>query len=189
MPRYWKDGILVAVLMLGSSAVNAQDSLRLGTRIRVSIGVGPDRREVIGALTRSDAAVWILRLNEQGDSAVVPSADLTEVRVSLGIHRHIVEGLAIGALFGGVLGAATYREPSPRSCDPPTLCANWGTSLSGLDSQGFAIVSGVIGGGLLGAAIGARVKTERWKLVTSERAQLTMRPSGGGVGVGISLRF
>src|SRR2546422_11646260 len=99
MPRYWKDGILIAVLMLGSSAMNAQDSPRLGPRIRVSIGVGPDRREVIGALTRADASVWILRLNKQGDNAVVPSADLTEVRVSLGIRRHVLQGLAIGALF------------------------------------------------------------------------------------------
>lgn len=189
MARYWKAGILFAVLMLGSSVLSAQDSISPGTRVRVSMGAGPDRREVIGALTRADADVWVLRLNEQGDSAVVSSADLTEVRVSHGTRGHKLEGFLIGALVGGLVGAAAYKEPSPPSCDPPSLCANWGSPLSGLDSQGFAIFSGLIGGGALGALIGGMVKTERWELMNKERARLTVLPSAEGMGVGITLRF
>ena len=61
--------------------------------------------------------------------------------------------------------------------------------MNGLDSEGFAIVSGVIGGALFGGAIGAMVKTEAWKFANPERARLTIRPSEGGGAVAISLRF
>jgi hypothetical protein len=188
MARYWNARTFAALLMLGSSALSAQGSIPLGTRVRVIAGVGSDSRRIVGTLTSAGAAAWVLRLNEQGDSVVVPTADLTEVRVRRGTRRHILQGIAIGVLFGGILGAATY-EPWARSCDPPSFCSNWGSPLSGLDSPAFAIVGGAVGGGLAGAAIGAMVKTDRWELVNREDLQVAIRPRGAGLGVGVSLRF
>jgi hypothetical protein len=106
MARYWNARIFAALLMLGSSALSAQDSIPLGTRVRVIAGVGSDSRRIVGTLTSAGAAAWVLRLNEQGDSVVVPTADLTEVRVPRGTRRHVLQGIAIGVLFGGILGAA-----------------------------------------------------------------------------------
>jgi hypothetical protein len=189
MARYWNARIFAALLMLGSSALSAQESIPLGTRVRVIAGVGSDSRRIVGTLTSAGAAAWVLRLNEQGDSVVVPIADLTEVRVRRGTRHHILLGSAIGVLFGGILGAATYHEPSGLSCDPASFCSNWGSPWSGLDSWGLAIVSGAIGGGLTGAAIGAIVKTDRWELLNREDLHLAIRPRRAGLGVGVSLRF
>jgi hypothetical protein len=120
---------------------------------------------------------------------VVPTADLTEVRVARGTRRHVLQGIAIGVLLGGIFGAATYHESSGLSCDPASFCSNWGSPWGGLDSRGFLIVGDAVGGGLFGAAIGAIVKTDRWELVNREDLQLTIRPRGAGLGIGVSLRF
>jgi hypothetical protein len=189
MARYRNARIFAALLMLGSSVLSAQDSIPLGTRVRVIAGVGSDSRRIVGTLTSAGTAAWVLRLNERGDSVVVPTADLTEVRVPRGTRRHVLQGIAIGVLFGGILGAATYHEPSARSCHPASFCSNWGSPWSGLDSRDFAIFSGAVGGGLVGAAIGAMVKTDRWQLVNRQDLRLAVRPRGAGLGVGVSLRF
>lgn len=189
MARSWTAPIVGALLMLGSSAVSAQSSIPLGTLLRVSVGVGSDSRHILGTLTSAGTAGWVLRLNEQGDSVVVPTADLTEVRVRRGTRRYVLPGLVIGALSGGVLGAANYHEPAARSCHPESFCSNWGSPLNGLDSHALAIVSGALAGGLLGAAIGRMLKTDRWESVNLEDVRVAIRPSKGGLGVGVSLRL
>ncbi len=189
MARYRTARIFAAALMLGSSALSAQDSIPLGTRVRVSVGVGSDSRHIVGTLASVARAAWVLQLNKRGDSVVVPTADLTEVRVSRGTHRHVLKGIAIGALVGGILGAATYEEPAPRSCIPESFCSSWGSPLSGMDSPAVAAVAGAMGGVLYGAVIGALVKTERWELVNREDVQVAIRPSRTSLGVRVSLRF
>ncbi len=71
-----------------------------------------------------------------------------------------VVGLAFGAIFGGLLGAATFEDPGP--CEG--LCIRLGPENA---AQAFvlgAFVGGALGAGL-GAIAGSQTKRPYWRTV------------------------
>ena len=82
-------------------------------------------------------------------------ASITSLEVSLGRKRNTIRGLVIGAASGVLIGVIAPVDPN-----------NCGYYSDNFCSREKALLGGVVGGGGLGAGIGALIKSDRWSRVT-----------------------
>jgi hypothetical protein len=105
----------------------------------------------------------------------VPMSSITKLDVTTGRRGHWLEGAGIGFLFGVVMGAASGDDPPDQ----------WFASSAGEKAGMGGLVFG-----LIGAGIGALIKSDKWAEVPLDQ----LRPrliagQGGQVGVGVAMRF
>lgn len=175
---------IVAVLVGGAHVGSAEEpvplslasTLTVGARIRVLSTAVP--REVPGILVAVDDKV--LALAPEGALPLkVPVESILQVKVSVGKKRHWLKGLGIGVVSGLLSGLAFKVDPD-----------DCGDRSSNFCSRGEAVRGGALGLGVLGAGIGALVKTERWVPLTwGPSASTAGGPARRGGGVRIALRF
>ena len=133
-------------------------------RIRVRIDSAPSSW-IVGTVIRQDQDSLWLRVVGKATPVSLARSTVRRLEVSRGHHRGVVEGLAAGFGLGFIVGAdAAGRKASARECrdDVPGICAvtmEWDVLLGGV--AGSAI------GGLIGAAVGFTVRTERWDAATA----------------------
>ena len=89
---------------------------------------------------------------------------------------------AVGALVGLGSGALVGAVIAFENC--PVFCTLQQQRQANTD---FTIA--IVAGGVLGALVGSGIRPAHWRQVPSERIGMTVRSAGGGVGVGLSLRF
>ncbi len=101
--------------------------------------------------------------------------------------RGALIGLASGAVLGGIIGAASYKECQP---DPDIwLDCLMAPESAGQEAMAGAVVFGLIGAGL-GAIVGSGTQWDRWEETQGPGAAVSVRPlSQGGFGVGLQLTF
>ena len=156
----------IAVAQAGvAQAVNA---LRQGARIEITpVNGKPQTGRLMvlrnDSLFYAPAGVSVRSISVSGASSLA-FADVKSVRVSRGRNvfvSAIVKGLigtGIGALGGGILGAATYSEGS----------TDWFTSTRGAKAFTFAVLGGA-GGLIVGSIYGVGNGYERWEAVDLPR--------------------
>jgi hypothetical protein len=119
----------------------------------------------------------------------LPSASVTRFELVTGKKRHWLAGLVAGAALGLAIGATSEVDPVACQYDYNYDC-----------SRGAALALYGIGTAVMGAGIGALIKTDRWTPVALEAlAPPPARVSGvtpqiralphGGVGLGVALGF
>ena len=137
-----------------------------------------------GTVVEVGADALLVRLTRTSAVVHVPLADMQSLEVSAGWRSHAGTGALItgipGALFGGFAGlhAGCYEQSN---------CYGAGLAYAAL---GAFIVGSL--SGLVGAAIGALIKTERWERVqvSTPHASFQFGPTGrGGLAVGLKLSF
>ena len=179
-------GFLLAVLVAGGP-LSAQDvtggqvpAYAIDSAQKVRVRFGPERGQmVVGAWAGIDdrGALLIPAGPGRPDTLVVPLEQLRSLERVTGRGGNGGKGFAIGFGLGGVLGGAA-AVAGTSGCEDGfiTFCP----------SPGQAFIGGFVGGGLLGGlvglAIGATSRSERWEVVP-------LRPSQGGLGPGVTLRF
>ncbi len=157
--RYFGIALLTAALTapLGAASAQAAGDSRpqVGTRVRVAT-VNPDSaigsRRAIGvvqSLTDNGMTVaW-----ENGLRSTVSNAEILRMDVSAGPQPYALRGMGvgflIGAVVGGVIGAATYE---------PSTFLDFGI---GVHIAGGSALGGV-SGGVLGGLVGAAGRREGW---------------------------
>lgn len=145
-----------------------------GAKVRVASSAIPGGTVEGRVVSSTDEALALMLGADDapfgGGQVVIPRASLTSVKVSMGRRGHALHGAVLGALLGAAGGAAA--EVDPQDCD---------SSSDAFCSQGEAIAVSAAGGALLGALVGAVVKTEKWQKVSVE--VLAPRSATGRSGV------
>jgi hypothetical protein len=167
--------LAAAVLVLFPDVAQPQNRsgepfpLSVGSRVRVAAPtIAGERLE--GSVTGvSEESLTV----STGDRVVrVPRDAVTQLEVSTGRHRHVWQGLAIGAAAGAVAGGAS-------GCFPMVGCGGNG------DQHLAGAALGAVGFAGWGALIGAFVRTEHWQPVPVGRVHVAVAPARGG---GFALR-
>ncbi|MGH7537811.1 MAG: hypothetical protein ACREMF_04190 [Gemmatimonadales bacterium] len=148
----------------------------VGTRVRFT-PPDPAQDWVIGTVTGHRGDTLVL-LTERSGSISVPLANLDLLEVSDGVHGHALTGLGLGLLAGAAVGGAIGAAVEPDE----------------LLGRGINVLAGVAlggaGGGLIGVAVGASIRSERWQDIPGR--ELGASPSstnGDRLALGLSLRF
>jgi hypothetical protein len=174
-------GLTVSLLSLYSPLAAQSADTSTPTALRVRIHRAGVTAPLIGGLVGSDQDSLYI---DQADGMVaVARRDVTKFEVSRGMHsnagRGFGIGLATGAALGLVKGISIAANPDGCFCDPSP-----GT---------IAAVAGVMAlpGALLGAAIGALSRSERWQKPNAgeERFSLYMAPRRGRTVVALGMTF
>ena len=165
--------LAVVLAALASQPVQAQiaNQLQEGVRVRV---VKNNGKATVGFISaRTPDSLSIVRGRSAAVAQTFALNDLSRVDVSRGRSRAKgaamkgLMGLGIGALAGGVIGAATYTEGD--GCEPgPNNWCLFGDCFLVCSRGQAAVFAGVFGGGaglLIGTAIGIATGWERWESV------------------------
>lgn len=189
--------IVVAALLASAGLAAAQDGpepallqLPAGVKARVFTRALPNQR-VEGVLLSADASqVSIL---PAGDPLVrteltVTANDVIRLELALEKKRHWWQGLLIGAVAGVLVGLDDDVDPALCELNENVSC-----------SRGEAIFDNTLGGAVVGVAIGALVRTDRWTPVALEalapsaprasRSGPVVRAVRGGMALGYAIRF
>ena len=184
--RLGRSALCITLLAVASPTVGAQGgsmpTFWQGARLRVtSTALGP-RRQVV-TLLRQHADTIVVRAKGRGDSTTLRSADISRLELSRGAHTQVRKGLIVGAISGALLGAvisyASYQEPDCTSI--------YGCIDSGIEKRSTEAAFGAIGGGAIGALVGAGVgaawRVENWEYfpITGRAMGLRVVPTRSGV--------
>lgn len=172
---------LMVALPLGVAASDDEEGLPLlspGLRVRLVSELVVGR--VTGRIVETDTH-GLRVLTDRGVAVRVPFEALTRLEASFGQRRHTREGLVAGLAVGLLIGA--FGEVDERTChydDSTSFC-----------SRGAALAGGISGGTLLGAGIGALVKTDRWQAVSLDRLRVSLEPriASGRAGARLALSW
>jgi len=172
---------VTAFTLVGSAPALGQDVLWLkpGAKVRMTApALGLNER--IGRVQEltGDTLVAQVDAMRQGrlqlEMLHVPMSSITKLDVTTGRRGHWLEGAGIGFLFGVVTGAASGDDPSDQ----------WFAY-----SAGEKAMMGGLGFGLIGAGVGALIKSDKWSEVPLDQVRPRLVAQQDGVGVGVSLRF
>lgn len=153
--------------------------LEEGVRVRLRLASSYGTRRAGRVLSTSGDRLTLL-VDGESAARTVSLSEVRELEVSRGVRSHAGTGFAIGAAAGGTLGLLA------------------GLALSG--SDGFlqadagdvakgTMVLGMLGG-LVGTAIGASSKSDRWESVDPASVRLGLAPGpDGGLALGLRVRF
>jgi hypothetical protein len=167
--------VQVAVLVATPwMCVAAQDApaLAAGQRVRITSSTLGLKRQVV-TLDAVGGDTLLL-----GGDAVraIPLTSVERLEVFEGRHGHPWRGAWIGGLAGVVGGIpAMYAICTYAACEVAGL-------VGGAAAFGAA-------GALIGAGIGALIKTDKWEEVPLDGLRVSIATRGGGVGVGVRLSF
>ncbi len=159
----------------------AQDVLWLkpGAKVRLTVPtLGLNERGGWVQELTGDTLVAHVDVMQQGrlrlEMLHVPMSSITKLDVVTGRKGHWLAGAGIGFLFGVVTGAASGDDPSDQ----------WFAY-----SAGEKAMMGGLGFGLIGAGVGALIKSDRWSEVPLDQIRPRLVAQKDGVGVGVVLRF
>jgi hypothetical protein len=169
-----------ALLVVAATHGRAQDTdagrldslIAVGGRVRVTSMAIKGRPE--GIVAALDERTLTLVAFEGGLPLKVPLDSITALETSLGRKRNTGKGVAIGIASGLLLGLFL-----------PVDASNCGYYSDNFCSRGEAVTGGLAGGALLGAGIGALVKSDRWGTVRLGRATQTRGEPRAGFAVAI----
>ena len=166
--------------------------LPVGAGVRVQTTAAPGHW-VKGVLASADSAGIALIPQDAaplGANALrLPGASVGRFELRTGSKRRWLPGLIAGVALGVAAGFVVDVDPVACKYDPSYLC-----------NRGQAVGYGSLGGGGLGAGIGALIKTDQWTPIALDSLpppaprisgtvpHLRSRP-GGGMELGVTISF
>jgi len=168
--------VAFGMLLAGEAAAESKELvLQAGDRIRYKLG---DEQTGKGVL-REIGPDWLLVEDKRGATLTLQKSALQSLAVARGKKRRPLEGAMIGFLPGAAAGALLVWA----------VCATEGCSGAG----GWALGPVIVGGGMtavVGAGVGALIKTDRWQQAPVSRVRFGVAPAkGGGVRAALTLSF
>jgi hypothetical protein len=151
-----------------------------GARVRVAHecrGIVLQCRRVQGTLVRVAGDSLLITSDGKPNTFLLHS--LWKLEVSRGQESRVGNGAAVGFIAGVPAGVFVMLLPCVRTCPHPV------TGSAGLG----ALIGGAVGIAL-GAGIRLAKKSDRWEEVPLDALRVSVLPRrGGGLGLGVALRF
>jgi hypothetical protein len=146
--------------------------LELGTRVRVyAPELGIERQSATFEALRGDTLVVV------ADSAMYcPLASVVRLDLYRGRGGHPWTGAALGFVAGAIAGGAAAII----SCENTLCSVGPDVVLGGAGIGGLA-------GGLLGAGVGALIKTDRWEEVPLDQLRVSVAPRRDGLALTVTV--
>ena len=171
--------LLVSLGLAPVTQVQGQQPLSPGQRVRVTApSLDLDKHTETFRALRGDTLVL--------ESMWLPLSEVARLDMYAGRHGHPWRGAAIGGVVGGAVGFISYCVFAGTISDGSDFCA-------GETDEVYpyrALVLGIAGGALIGAAIGAAIKTDRWKNVPLDRLRVSLVPQRDGrLALGLAVSF
>lgn len=165
-------GILLASMpSVTAGAADRELRIQVGDPIRYRIG----DEKLAKAVVVEAAADWLRVADASGAERRLDKSSLQSLAALRGKKRHPGEGALIGFLPGAAFGAFAAGA----MCDRDSPC-NIGPAL---------VVVGAMSA-VLGAGVGALIKTDRWEEAPLGRVRFGIAPAkGGGVRAALTLSF
>ena len=165
--------VVVGALLAGEAAAQTKEILiQAGDRIRYRTASGSKERAG-KALVLETGPDW-LRVEDKRGAFQIDKSALQSLAVLRGKHRNPVGGAMIGFLPAALFGAFAAGS----MCDYGSDCNVLPAAL---------VVGGM--GAVVGAGVGALVKTDRWVNAPMNRVRFGVAPVKGGVRAALSLSF
>jgi len=174
---------VIAALLVPLARLKAQDApvLEPGARVRVSTAPQASKPAwIVGTVIAVTGDRLAIRpQHDSGGPIDIARNTVTRLELSRGRHSKALTGLGVGFLVGAGAGAII---------GPTAFGA--GRDLAPTDARLIGAGFGAVAGALIGLAVGAGSKSERWQTVP-----VTLSGMGGGGGsrysmrVSVNLRF
>ena len=163
----------LVLVMAGAATSSEPPPLPTTQTVRVRIEWADGDRKVFGdgravAIRGDSLLLDHLVVSHEGDATTYevesPHVHLQnlEIQVSRGVRANSGPGALIGSVIGLALGALAYQSYT----SDPLL-----SHPSNPNAGGLTVIGGGAFGALLGAGIGALIRTERWERVDRDRLQ------------------
>ena len=160
----------------------AQDPLPLGPGVRVRLSVAASRDRLTGTVQSLDDRLLSV-ISDDHQLVQVARGSVTRLETGWGRKRNARKGLVIGAATGAGLGvlvcAANSTDVYGTASDSCDGAGEW---------LGVTLVSAAAYGGI-GALIGHFIKSDRWIEMPIAKVQVSLGPSGRGLGLAVGVRF
>jgi hypothetical protein len=153
----------------GVAPAQSPEGLSVGQRVRITRS--SQEPPLVGSLYQVDDRQLVID-DGKGAFTSVPTADVRKIELTMGKRSNVVRGAIIGASIGVALGVTAVVA----LCDDND-CIN----------EGGAIAVLGLGGGALGAIVGAPIRTERWQSVPLDGVR--SRVDGPRSQLAVTLRF
>jgi hypothetical protein len=186
MSRLFMAILLALLLAPGVSVAQTPGSLMKGQRVRVvarceaaDCGEGDSQRIYTGQLEALNPDSLHIRTHAKNAEFVIPTATIARLYTVDGTRGHFWVGAGIGllggALIGGAIGSTT--QFCIAECTPEDK------------ATGVGVILGAPVGFLLGGIIGARIRSDRWRLVSIKDRRIGVAPRLDALGFIVDLRF
>lgn len=163
-------GVLSALAVTASAQGQDNRSVSpvlVGSRVRITLSAVHARLTgLVVALDESDVTL----APDGGGVVKIPVPSITGLEVSRGRQGHVAQGAWIGFGVGLIAGLST---PADETYFPREM----------------AVVSNLLVGSLVGAAIGAVIKSDRWSVGTLSAARPQVRYGRPPFGLVVAVRF
>lgn len=177
--------VLLVAPVLGVVQAKGQDTVTIGTRVRV-LAPGIAEGSIVGVVLSTDGDDLLVRREGNTGSITLPRAAISRLEVSRGKRSK-----AKGALIGGVIGAGAGAAIGAASwgCNGDVGC-ELARDLVFESKGGY-----VAGYSALGAGVGALAgvlltRGEKWQIVTTRRVALRFLITGDrALGIGLVIAF
>lgn len=175
--------LAVAFLAATVPALGQTLGLQPGQRVRVQM-ISSEDEKIEGTVVGGDPIVLAIAVQKpkklrQRGVVELPVGLMTKLQVTQGAKSRVWAGLAGGALIGATAGlwiAGDPDVPPDDSCGPSA----WGNNCPYSSEQWRDIAIATAVGTGLGAAVGAKLKTDRWVDVPlSGRPRVSVTPLVG----------
>jgi hypothetical protein len=187
-----------AGLALSAQILAAQETARIieGSRLRISVsGGGAAAPRIVGEV-RSILPDTLVLTVRSGHVRSIPRGNVTGIEISNGTRSSAVEGAVVGAAVGGLLGAGAVpglgRLRTLGGWLAPRQDATRHSVVPGFSRHAFrGLVVGATAGSVLGLAIGAAIRQDRWEAIlpsTADRPKVSLYMANGA-GIQATLRF
>jgi hypothetical protein len=166
------------------------NGLKSGTRIKLKVapdstGVGPSSTEangyIVGELHECNDGVLLFWPRKSSNMVQISVADVQSLSISNGKSGHALAGAGVGLVIGLVTGmAAKTHGNNPGSLEDEFLEPVTNTAV---------VASSAVSGLLVGAVIGALIRTDKWNTLWDDKTVITAldyRPGEYEVAVGFS---
>ena len=144
--------LTIAIATLGialpGQLVNQVNTLE-GQQVRVNLN---SEEQLIGRLVSAERGALVIET--MTGQMEIDLETVTSLERYRGTRRHVWAGVGIGALVGGISLAAVASSGEP--------CTGF-CVIDDDEALLLGAVAGLLGGGLVGAVIGALIKTESWE--------------------------
>jgi hypothetical protein len=171
---------------LAGQAATPASTIVPGARVRIRIAGEEPRIARVVAHTGDTLHV---RWPEYANVASVPLAQVSTLDVSVGRHRNVLKGMALGTVAGGAIGAAIGAF-AYQPCTSTEFLGCFLSPTSRMESAEFgAIVVSALGlvvGGLAGLQ-----SHDTWKRVpqSGRRVGVSVSPRARGAALGVAMQF